>query len=159
LTLNGTSPTGTLCILSIASASREHLPFLETMGNSLPVTWRCRAKDGPSCSVLYVLCRTGEVPRPVALIQLASPFGARAVRCYLLHIACSGITQSLYKILCSPVSLSSASHQPFNLMPYVTTRHMNQDFTSFHAGCEVIVPPGMAAVRCGSDVLGCSHAP
>ena len=48
-------------------------------------------------------CRTGEVPRPVAVVQLASTLGHRTVRCYLLHIACSGITPGLADILTSPV--------------------------------------------------------
>ncbi|CAK0738070.1 hypothetical protein CVIRNUC_000989 [Coccomyxa viridis] len=49
----------------------------------------------------HVTYRTGEIPRPVALIQLASWLGPAAVRCHLLHIACSGITPSLSRILCS----------------------------------------------------------
>ncbi|CAL5223984.1 g6596 [Coccomyxa viridis] len=50
----------------------------------------------------HVTYRTGEVPRPIAVIQLALPMGPTAMRCYLLHIACSGITPSLSRILCSP---------------------------------------------------------
>ena len=45
----------------------------------------------------------------MALIQLASRLGPSAVRCHLLHIACSGITPSLSKILCSAVSLQRAA--------------------------------------------------
>ena len=51
------------------------------------------------------------MPRPVAVIQLALPGGSTAVRCYLLHIACSGITHSLSRILCSPVRPSSPSSE------------------------------------------------
>ena len=57
-------------------------------------------------AVAWVSCRTGEIPRPVALVQLASWLGPTAVRCYLLHIACSGITPSLSRILCSMVSVA-----------------------------------------------------
>ena len=58
-------------------------------------------------SVLFLkslqICRTGEVPRAVAVVQLASALRHRTVRCYLLHIAYSGITPGLSDILTSPV--------------------------------------------------------
>ena len=52
------------------------------------------------------------MPRPIAVIQLALPMGPTAMRCYLLHIACSGITPSLSRILCSPVSVSKLNPSP-----------------------------------------------
>ena len=55
------------------------------------------------CLTVLLLCRTGEAPRPAALIQLAVQPGAGPPRVYLLHICACGVTPALQAVLCSPV--------------------------------------------------------
>jgi hypothetical protein len=53
-----------------------------------------------------VTYRTGEAPRPAALIQLCVPStSASGAECYLLHVARTGITPGLTRLLVAPTPL------------------------------------------------------
>lgn len=54
-----------------------------------------------------VTYKAGEVPRKTALLQLCSRDCSGSYRCWLLHIAHSGITPSLLQLLQSEVGTSS----------------------------------------------------